>query len=691
MPAPELLPPSYPPGPAPAPQLPAPGAWSPPLVSPAVTSPAAAPAAPVPAPGKPPTLPPPPPPAVPPAAPAAFANPAPLQTESAGLATGLARDEDHSRAVPDDRARGLFTSTLLGSVGLLRTSAAHVAPAGSWRLALRGEYASSTGFLVVSDRNRRVAGDLALSVSPLPNWEIFGAILASTNHNERCASGDPSCSEEPDRADPAFIRSFGDAILGSKVVGQVSPRFSLGMELGARLYASNASLGFETGATSAFVTALATVDLRQRAALPVVLHGNFGYVDDRSRELADFDQLSRGMINSRAVAAFAYGVALPRLRGSLGVVAPLQSRDGPAINPYVEYQVERITADPDAAFAEFASPLCGDGAGQKACSEQKVQQRLGFGLRAQFASGLGFDLGLELATGSVGLAYGPPLPIWNLVFGVGYSSQQPRPQIRTITVERQVDRPVPPALGFVGGRVLDSRNGMPIAGAIIDVVGVTRVRVATDSDGAFVSKGARPGVIDLEFSAPGFGTQALRTQVVVGQTTPVEVTLLPLPPQPPPLPLSEPVPAPPPATAAPGATKLENPAVLLEAGRLVWRRPIRFAGAASAPSAQLTPESLQLLDQFAVILGQHPEIDRIRIEAHWDSGIDRQAAQTLTQDQANAVAQHLMERGFPPERLEAVGFGSTRPKVPNLGPQSRARNRRLDITIPGGPARSAVQ
>jgi outer membrane protein OmpA-like peptidoglycan-associated protein len=37
----------------------------------------------------------------------------------------------------------------------------------------------------------------------------------------------------------------------------------------------------------------------------------------------------------------------------------------------------------------------------------------------------------------------------------------------------------------------------------------------------------------------------------------------------------------------------------------------------------------------------------------------------------------------PPARLEAIGAGSSRPRVPNLGPQSRARNRRVEITLPG--------
>jgi outer membrane protein OmpA-like peptidoglycan-associated protein len=89
-----------------------------------------------------------------------------------------------------------------------------------------------------------------------------------------------------------------------------------------------------------------------------------------------------------------------------------------------------------------------------------------------------------------------------------------------------------------------------------------------------------------------------------------------------------------------------------------------------------------VLDELAALLNQ-PGIEKVRIEAHWDSGIDKAKAQALTQQQAEAVARQLGTRGVPPARLEAIGAGSSRPRVPNLGPQSRARNRRVEITLPG--------
>jgi outer membrane protein OmpA-like peptidoglycan-associated protein len=618
------------------------------------------------------------------------APPAPLITSARSeIHAHVPRVEDQvDRAVGDQGGPGDgdgtgLGATLLGPIGLLRTGAAFVGRPGSWRLGLRGEYSSANSFIVKGDRNRRLAGDLAFSLTPLRHWELFLALLATTNHNERCTTG-LECPAEPVRLDPPFIRSSGDVVLGTKIAGPVSKRVSLGLQAGARLYTSESSLGFDTGATSPFVDGLGTLDLRGSAALPVVLHANLGYVADRSRNLGGLEQVPPAMVNSRAVASFAYGIALPRVRTAVGLSAPVPTRGGPTFAPFVEYQLERITGDHDAAFSDYTAPRCGT-AGAPACSDQKVQQRIGFGLRVATSSGLGFDFGVEIGAASVGVAYGPPLAPWNLIFGLGYAfdaGSRERAVVRTVIVERVVERPATATLGFVGGRVLDARDGMPIGGAIIDVVGATRARVATDSDGAFISKGLRAGPVDLEIGAPGFGSQAARAIVTPGTTAPLEVTLLPLPPQPvwPAQPdLATP---PPPVQPAPPAAA-SNAGVVLQAGRLVWRRPLRFEGAPGNPTAALTTASQQLLDELAALLAQHPEIERVRIEAHVDNSLGQKAALALTQSQAEAIAQHLVSRGVPAGRLEAIGVGASRPRVPNLGPQSRARNQRVEITLPG--------
>ncbi len=42
---------------------------------------------------------------------------------------------------------------------------------------------------------------------------------------------------------------------------------------------------------------------------------------------------------------------------------------------------------------------------------------------------------------------------------------------------------------------------------------------------------------------------------------------------------------------------------------------------------------------------------------------------------------YLIRRGVPGERLEAIGYGSSRPLVPNLGARNREKNRRVELRI----------
>jgi chemotaxis protein MotB len=54
----------------------------------------------------------------------------------------------------------------------------------------------------------------------------------------------------------------------------------------------------------------------------------------------------------------------------------------------------------------------------------------------------------------------------------------------------------------------------------------------------------------------------------------------------------------------------------------------------------------------------------------------------LSTARATSVVQFLIEEGqLPPERLVATGYSQYRPKVPNDSPESRARNRRVDLVV----------
>ncbi|HEY4158967.1 MAG TPA: OmpA family protein [Polyangiaceae bacterium] len=53
----------------------------------------------------------------------------------------------------------------------------------------------------------------------------------------------------------------------------------------------------------------------------------------------------------------------------------------------------------------------------------------------------------------------------------------------------------------------------------------------------------------------------------------------------------------------------------------------------------------------------------------------------MSEARANAVLEWLVAHGIDASRLTAHGFGQERPRSPNVTPQGRARNRRVELII----------
>ena len=71
----------------------------------------------------------------------------------------------------------------------------------------------------------------------------------------------------------------------------------------------------------------------------------------------------------------------------------------------------------------------------------------------------------------------------------------------------------------------------------------------------------------------------------------------------------------------------------------------------------------------------------MRIEGHTDSVGDDSANLRLSQNRANSVMSALLRRKVDPSRMEAVGFGETRPVASNSSASGRAENRRTEFNI----------
>lgn len=97
--------------------------------------------------------------------------------------------------------------------------------------------------------------------------------------------------------------------------------------------------------------------------------------------------------------------------------------------------------------------------------------------------------------------------------------------------------------------------------------------------------------------------------------------------------------------------------------------------------ANIRPISYPIVDDVADLLRRNPQIRRVRVEGHTDWIGGDAANQRLSESRARAVRDYLIQKGIEPDRLEAVGFGETRPIADNNSVQGRARNRRTEFTV----------
>jgi OOP family OmpA-OmpF porin len=97
-------------------------------------------------------------------------------------------------------------------------------------------------------------------------------------------------------------------------------------------------------------------------------------------------------------------------------------------------------------------------------------------------------------------------------------------------------------------------------------------------------------------------------------------------------------------------------------------------------SAELDHNSEPLLNSVADIANRCPAA-RIEVTGHTDSIGSRDANRQLSESRAKSVVGYLAQRGVPAARVEAAGFGDTRPIAPNDTEANRAKNRRIEFRV----------
>jgi outer membrane protein OmpA-like peptidoglycan-associated protein len=97
-------------------------------------------------------------------------------------------------------------------------------------------------------------------------------------------------------------------------------------------------------------------------------------------------------------------------------------------------------------------------------------------------------------------------------------------------------------------------------------------------------------------------------------------------------------------------------------------------------SATLDPPGRASVARAAQVLLAYPGA-RVRIEGHTDSNGTPESNLALSQARAQSVLNALVSLGIAADRMSAVGFGETRPKVPDTSPENMAINRRVEFVV----------
>jgi outer membrane protein OmpA-like peptidoglycan-associated protein len=94
---------------------------------------------------------------------------------------------------------------------------------------------------------------------------------------------------------------------------------------------------------------------------------------------------------------------------------------------------------------------------------------------------------------------------------------------------------------------------------------------------------------------------------------------------------------------------------------------------------KLKPAAKESLQKAAATLRDSQT--NIVVEGHTDSTGSDEINQPLSQRRANRVRDFLISQGIAASRLSAIGYGASRPAVPNDSEANRALNRRVQLQI----------
>lgn len=142
-------------------------------------------------------------------------------------------------------------------------------------------------------------------------------------------------------------------------------------------------------------------------------------------------------------------------------------------------------------------------------------------------------------------------------------------------------------------------------------------------------------------------------------------------------PAPKPAPAPKPTTAPkPAPAPKPTPSRRAdEALRIIVDTRVYF----TFNSFDLRADAYPKLDELARAILDRPDLGRIEIAGHADAVGPREANLFVSRQRAERVADYLVGKGVPRDRLVTRGYGADRPETSNESAAGRAQNRRIEL------------
>ncbi len=597
-----------------------------------------------------------------------------------------------------------LASSRFGQAGLFHVLSAEFSRPGSVTVSGHALFSQSRGLIIPGATDTFAAGSGAVEFTPalggLDGDEVpFGvSISVATN-----ASGDANSATLP-----RTIFSLGDVRMDLRAGVRFHRRFSAAIDGLLYLPSQVDRVATDVRAASPGGLLALTVDFTDLSPVVPKVHLNGGFLRNNLGTVLEGYSGRVAAYTFQAssfnVAPLSAGAEWPLHNGTIGVT------------PFIEYSQEL--------------PL-------RAPRGTQGPQKLTPGLRFSPAPGLHLDGAVQLSLGkqtSDGLA---PVAPWTVLGGVSYALWPPKTRLK----EREIIREIrPPPDGAGRGQVVIANTVRPISNAILRFLPESKIpATATGEDGRFVTARVPPGEYVANVSRDGYQENSGRVKVVIGDGE-GDAVVIPLTPVAPAarlglikgtavdeedkrvaikiefpatpglekqqMPFNEGVYE---QKLPPGSHQMvvsavgylsqgfnfelgegdrlihdflmrkvpQQPVAKLTAEKIVITQQVQF----ETNEARILQNSFYILDEVASILLTNPQIRKVRVEGHTDDRADDAYNQKLSDARSISVRDYLTQKGVSGERLEAKGYGESRPLETNTTKMGREKNRRVEFTI----------